>query len=153
MIEYNQLQDLGLLDSGDYLPSLRPPFTSGKVSFADLSSSIMPYKKFVALISQAGTDAPTAVVLENNLIDGLIWSFDRDSAGNYNFYSGADIFTAGYTLVFWGNNEGGAQNALSAYREADDRLSFACYNTQYNAYQDSGIYNATFEVRVYNAPL
>lgn len=41
----------------------------------------LPYKVYTALMSQNGTDAPTAKVLENTLGGDIIWT--RDSAGNY----------------------------------------------------------------------
>jgi len=41
----------------------------------------LPYKSYVALISQSGTDDPTALVLENTLGGEVVWS--RDLAGEY----------------------------------------------------------------------
>ena len=48
---------------------------------AEIDAGIRPYKVYTALMSQNGTDAPTAKVLENTLGGDIIWT--RDSAGNY----------------------------------------------------------------------
>lgn len=59
------------------------------------------YKLYAALLSQAGTAAPTAIVLENNLGGTVVWT--RDSGGIYDAtLSGA--FTANKTAVFFGGN-------------------------------------------------
>jgi hypothetical protein len=42
---------------------------------------VRPYKVYTALLSQSGTNAPIATVLENTLVGTVVWS--RDSAGIY----------------------------------------------------------------------
>ena len=44
------------------------------------SNSLTPYKKYVALLTQSGTDAPTAIVLENTIGD-IVWTYS--SLGEY----------------------------------------------------------------------
>jgi hypothetical protein len=45
------------------------------------SQSNEPYWKYIALLSQTGTNNPIANALENNMGDNIIWT--RNSAGNY----------------------------------------------------------------------
>lgn len=51
-----------------------------------------PYKVYTALLSQSGTDAPTAVVLENTLGAVPVWS--RTEAGTYRV-----TLTNGFTIT------------------------------------------------------
>lgn len=56
-----------------------------------------PYKVYTALLSQSGTSAPTAVVLENTL-GGLI-TFTYSGVGNYTIDSVDELFTIDKTFV------------------------------------------------------
>jgi hypothetical protein len=47
----------------------------------DVSDSIQPYKVYTALVSQSGTDAPTAIILENTFGQTPTWA--RAGAGQY----------------------------------------------------------------------
>lgn len=47
----------------------------------DSTTIRLPYKSYVALLTQSGTDAPTAIVLQNDLGGTVVWS--RSSTGNY----------------------------------------------------------------------
>lgn len=44
-------------------------------------TAVSPYKKYVALLSQTGSNAPTATILENTLGGTITWS--RNLSGNY----------------------------------------------------------------------
>lgn len=60
----------------------------------------LPYKKYVAILNQTGTTAPTEIVLENTFDEDINWIYD--SAGSY-FASGAingGIFNESKTIVF-----------------------------------------------------
>ena len=48
---------------------------------AFVQSATRPYKSYVALLSQTGTSAPVATVLENSLGGTVVWT--RNSIGNY----------------------------------------------------------------------
>jgi hypothetical protein len=58
-------------------------------------SGTRPYKVYSALLSQSGTDAPTATVLENTIGD-IVWS--RTGVGDYKGTL-ADAFTANKTWI------------------------------------------------------
>lgn len=98
---------------------------------------VKPYKVYTALISQTGTNAPVATVLENTL--GGTVTFVYSNIGNY----GADLigaFTANKTAVIISN---GAAITVASARGNTDRVSI-------NTVNDSEIINATIEIRVYN---
>jgi len=59
------------------------------------------YLKYVALLSQDGTSAPTATVLENTLGGTVVWSYS--DVGVY-IATLANTFTDGKTVCFFGNN-------------------------------------------------
>lgn len=69
--------------------------TKGEKGDASPVSSL-GYKVYTALLTQSGTDAPTATVLQNTLGGTVIWT--RDSQGTYyGTLSGA--FTTGKTFI------------------------------------------------------
>jgi hypothetical protein len=48
---------------------------NGNIQYVTLSET-KPPKVYKALLSQSGTDAPTAIVLENTLGGEVVWSYD-----------------------------------------------------------------------------
>ncbi len=82
-----------------------PDDKSGTVALKqDINGGAKVYR---ALLSQSGTDAPVATVLENTI--GTI-TYDYDSAGSYGLNSSA-LFTSGKTFVMGG----GSSNNASTY--------------------------------------
>lgn len=65
--------------------------TSKQIAKSDLIPTPfeLPYKTYVALISQTGTNAPTAVVLENTL--GVTITFTRPTTGDYKILFSPDL--------------------------------------------------------------
>jgi hypothetical protein len=106
------------------------------------------YKVYTALLSQSGTDAPTAVVLENT-IGNIVWT--RDSEGFY-FGTLLGVFTENKTICFIGGTPFSNQNA---HRELDrnDANSVFIYQSlqSNNAAVFDGFDNpVSIEIRVYN---
>jgi hypothetical protein len=62
------------------------------------TNNIRPYKVYSALLSQSGTNAPTAIILENEI--GLI-TFNYATTGNYQIVS--NFFVTDKTAVFLNN--------------------------------------------------
>lgn len=71
--------------------------TSSQYLMADGSVSTTPYKSYVALISQSGTAAPVATVLENSLGGTPTWS--RSNVGEYALTL-TGVFTQNKTCIF-----------------------------------------------------
>lgn len=60
-------------------------------------SGARPYKVYTALLTQSGTDAPVATVLENTLGGTVVWSYG--GVGDYTA-TATGLFTSGKTMVF-----------------------------------------------------
>jgi hypothetical protein len=76
-------------------------------SLKGMFTGLQAAKVYRALLTQSGTDAPVATVLENTI--GTI-TYDYDSAGSYGLNSSA-LFTSGKTFVMGG----GSSNNASTY--------------------------------------
>ena len=94
------------------------------------------YKVYTALLTQSGTSAPVATVLENTL--GII-SFDVDSEGIYLIKS-ISLFTENKTAVFF-------TNSLS-YDSNINRVDESTINLDVSS--SDNMSNSTIEIRVYN---
>lgn len=98
------------------------------------------YKKYVAIISQASSEDPTVIVLENTL--GFIPDWRRDSAGVYGFDWDVDF------------NSNKCTATISQYFP-NESLSYIEYNDVYNitlkaSKGDDNIFKQTIEIRYYN---
>lgn len=106
---------------------------------ADLGGA--SYLVYVALLSQTGTDAPVATVLENTLGGTVVWSYN--DVGSY-YATLANAFTAGKTFVLLSGNGGlMGSNIMSA--NAIEIYSYNSSGIQENEY----IQTAPIEIRVY----
>ena len=112
-----------------------------------LNSSVEPlYKTYTALLTQTGTDAPVATVLENTL--GTI-TFDRSSVGNFEILSD-ELFTENKTyFVVHFNSDGSGGNVFGINNNSS--LYIEGYTTLDNTIIGSdNLFNTPIEIRVYN---
>lgn len=92
------------------------PVESTTQDIADLGGGGAGYLVYTALLSQTGTDAPVATVLENTLGGTVVWTYS--SVG---FYIGtlAGVFSANKTGILFGSyggiTSGGRIDADSVY--------------------------------------
>jgi hypothetical protein len=109
----------------------------------------LPYKKYVALLTQSGTSNPTVTVLENTLSGTP--TVTRDGAG-YTKIELTGEFTANkcYFQVTLGSEVSGGANDLAwgAYRNNAN----TCYvwTAVNNVLVDAILTGASLEIRVYN---
>ena len=104
-----------------------------------------PYKVYTALLTQSGTNAPVATVLENTLGGEIIWS--RNSVG---------IYTATLLRAFIDNkttiqiiaNIGKGHTTVSSVNDVDS-VFLGMVNTV-NSLADDILGNTPIEIRVYN---
>lgn len=61
----------------------------------------IPYKSYQAIISQTGTNAPSATTFQNELITSMTWA--RASAGLYTLTAGSAVFTSNKTVIILSN--------------------------------------------------
>jgi len=102
------------------------------------------YKKYVALISQTGTSAPTATVLENTLGGTVIWT--RTGTGAY-LATLTGVFTTNKTVVFI-TQTSGSSIVSSSYSSVNDVSVSTANSTTANAI-DGVLTNSSMEIRVY----
>jgi len=109
-------------------------------------SDILPtYTKYIALISQSSTAAPTVVEIENT-IGPIIWT--RASVGIY-LGTLAGAFTLNKTYVMLSNVLPNSI-VLAERRDANSiQISTTNLHSPTVAYHDSHLSNNTLEIRVY----
>jgi hypothetical protein len=101
-----------------------------------------PYKVYTALLTQSGTDDPTAIVLENTIGD-IVWTYS--SLGEY-LGTLANVFTEDKTYVYAYI----LPSSLTRFqRDNENRVSIGT-TTNLGA-KTNGLLNKTsIEIRVYN---
>lgn len=88
--------------SGITANGLPDNLTNGFQLYEAFRKLTRPYNVYTAKITQVGTGAPTAVVLENTL--GTNVTLTRVGVGVYQFNNTADAFTLNKCVVIIGNN-------------------------------------------------
>lgn len=110
-------------------------------------SSFKPYKVYTALLTQSGTDAPVATVLENTLGEDVVWT--RDDAGTYiiNFNQ---TFTDVNKIFFnLGNSNVISDTIFSIERDSTSPILYTRIQSTATS-TDSLLINTEIEIRVYN---
>ena len=106
---------------------------------------VVPYKKYIALMTQTGTAAPTVVVLENTIGD-IVWT--RASTGLYRgTLIGAFTLDKTYAMMSVTLTDG----VVNVFRFSDDVVRVATTNLKNpNAnHHDNHLSKNTIEIRVY----
>ena len=120
--------------------------TTGKavVTKEYISNIVKPYKVYTALLTQIGTSAPTATVLENTLGGTLVWSYS--TTGVYGVTL-SNAFTANKTIIFSSN----PKDNLNFVRMTVNPPNFVLIYTYYNNVASENVLdNWPIEIRVYN---
>jgi hypothetical protein len=108
----------------------------------------VPYKTYVALISQSGTAAPVATVLENTLGGAVVWS--RSVTGQY-VGTLTSAFTPGKTACFVTSKT--ANDYVSQYDyflESSNTNDINLTSVSITGAEDGLLLDKIIEVRVYN---
>lgn len=101
------------------------------------------YLVYTAMLTQTGTDAPVATVLENTLGGTVVWSYS--GVGVYAAtLSGA--FTENKTFVIVGTF-GDTSGIIVAYRNSDNQVRVQSAENDTDA--DGLLYETAIEIRVY----
>ena len=104
-----------------------------------------PYKVYTALLTQSGTNAPVATVLENTLGGEIIWS--RNSVGIYTATL-LGAFIDNKTTIQIIANTGKGYTTTSSVNDVDS-VFLGMVNTV-NSLADDILGNTPIEIRVYN---
>ncbi len=103
------------------------------------------YSVYTALLTQTGTDAPTAVVLENTLGGTVVWSYD--SVGTY-IATLAGVFTANKTfMIAHPNGETSSAMAIIPATLSVNEVQIFSVDDTNNGVELNG--GAFVEIRVY----
>jgi hypothetical protein len=119
--------------------------TSGQVLQTNGSGTLSWFgaKKYVALLTQTGTSAPTATVLDNTLGGTLVWSYD--GVGSYiGTLTGA--FTSNKTAVLI---SGVYKGSVSGLRKTDNTVQITTTATSTNTEANALLDSTTIEIKVY----
>ena len=124
--------------SGDYVDNTDP--------LNPVLNDPRPYKVYTALLTQSGTSAPVATVLENTLGGEVVWS--RTNTGSYQGLL-AGVFTENKTYVFGTFDR--IQDASISLNAVDvDTVTALVYQTSTDEPQDDWVFQIPIEIRVYN---
>lgn len=146
-LPYPELPDLGTLQSGDILPTLRPAFDEGSATIDNIKSYVQGCAIFIANISQAGTSAPTYTIFENTI--GPITGMSYDTVGRYQIDFVDPLLIDGYTWMVI-QNDNNISNQIGCRRLDDYTVGI---RTAHNfTYEDDILNNTSIEIRVYQMP-
>lgn len=140
LVPYDKLQNIGTLQTGDFVPVFRAPFIEGKATVEDIQNAVQPYLKFVAILNQTGTSAPTVSELENTLSTTISASYT--AAGEYLLTAAGSVFTdVSVTWVMLGPTKDKAESLGQEY--IDDQ------NIKITTNGNGILKNVAVEIRVY----
>jgi len=126
--------------------SLPAPSTDGETLATEewVKVNALNYKSYVAVISQSGTSAPTAIVLENNTQE--TFSFSYNGVGDYDITCSSAILLSDKTAIL-GNYSVLDSSGTVAYAT---RTSDTIINLDTGGVNDV-IDSRTIEIRIYNS--
>jgi hypothetical protein len=140
----------GLSGIQDFTPNITDLDYTQKIYVDSAVNAIRPYKVYTAIITQTGTDAPTAVVLQNTL--GITPTLTRFATGNYRI-TASNTFTANKTFCIVGQeaNSGTGMNYIWASDSNDDEVLLQTYDGAGlgAALTDDKMDRLSVEIRVY----
>tara|TARA_R110000868_G_scaffold62827_2_gene189737 strand:+ start:271 stop:1038 length:768 start_codon:yes stop_codon:yes gene_type:complete len=135
-----------------------PTAYGGRINFPDVAGATktvamtddvpaaLPYNVYSALLTQSGTSAPVATVLENTFANTIIWSYDITGVYNATL-NGA--FLPNKTAVFCTKQMTGSGGlVMSGSRTNNNIVSIRVSNATTNV--DGELSDASIEIRVYN---
>ena len=140
----------GISGVQDFTPNITDLDYTQKIYVDSAVNAIRPYKVYTAIITQTGTDAPTAVVLQNTL--GITPTLTRFATGNYRI-TASNTFTANKTFCIVGQeaNSGTGMNYIWASDSNDDEVLLQTYDGAGlgAALTDDKMDRLSVEIRVY----
>ena len=106
------------------------------------------YKVYTALLTQVGTDAPTAVVMENTLGGTVTFSYTSTGIYTANLLG---VFTANKTVTLITGNYNSPGQLGRTFRLSNDVVTIYTNETTPGGVSvDDVLSGTTFEIRVYN---
>jgi len=115
-------------------------FTVGQIA-AFANSYSLGYTVYTALVTQAGTAAPVATILQNTT--GATFTWARTSSGTYTITASSNAFTNNKTILFFNLGEYTFTVNSPWTRTSDTVITISLGG-------DGRITNGSFEVRIYS---
>ena len=109
------------------------------------------YKVYTALLTQAGTAAPVATVLQNTTGGTIAWT--RNSTGRYLATISDSTYTANKTAIFLTSGSTGATDGAFLKVENSGNTTiqaFYNYDAATNTAIDGVVTGSAIEIRIYN---
>mgnify|MGYP006274616671 CR=1 FL=1 len=132
-------------------PTRDDGYLAGAITVSDLAAQITPsapYKVYSALLTQTGTNAPVATILQNT-IGSMVWSYSMYAPGAYDVVGTLPL---GKSVVIAGpaNTYGPSSNVvLGTYGQVlANKIIIKSINSS-GVQQDGLLYNHFIEIRVY----
>lgn len=120
-IPYPYLLNIGVLESTDIIPILRPAFNEGSATVADIAAYVNPYKVYRVDMSQVSTGDPTVDYIYENTIGDIVWSYN--GFGSYfGTLTGAFLLVPNITKTFFSSTLGGGVGYYTITRRGDDYI-------------------------------
>ena len=116
-------------------------------AFRRLTPQAPKYKVYTALLTQTGTDAPVATVLENTLNMNISWEYD-----DVGYYIGipSEELVETKSGVFIQNSSYGSDYNNTLVEISSNLIFLQIYDQQLDARRDNSLNNTLIEIRVYN---
>lgn len=136
----------GLTPSNDdFLQRKADAWTNRTVAQVKTDLGVPTYARYVALLSQTGTAAPVATVLENTLGGTVVWSYQGQG-----LYFGTLAGAFAQNVATFMQNFSLDGNGGLCYSTVNDSDSIAVYSSNYSGTQtDDVLANVFIEIRVY----
>jgi len=146
---------VGITGAFDYTANITDLDYPQKKYVDSAIAAIKPYKVYTAIITQTGTDAPIATVLENTLGANATWV--RNTIGDYGLLFDSLVLSENktfspneYQLFNTGNNTLAVGTySIRATRTNGDFFALRTYDTDGNIADDKLSTPIFFEIRVY----
>lgn len=116
-----------------------------KATVDQVKDYVRPYKVYVAVMSQSGTSAPSATVLENT-IGSIAWT--RTASGTYQGRL-TSAFTSGKVFLCCQVNAISQTGVVDIIRVDADNINLLSTDMSYSA-KDDIITDTSIEIRVYS---
>ncbi len=100
------------------------------------------YTVYTALITQAGTAAPVATILQNTT--GGTFTYARTSGGDYTVTVSGNLFTVNKTLVFLNGGSSENNHDIAWERASDTVINLSTHNS------DGKFTAGSIEIRIYS---
>ena len=140
---YNKLKNLP--SGGGGVQTISGDFVDNTDPLNPILNDPRPYKVYTALLTQSGTDAPVATVLENTLGGDIVWS--RNSVGIYTATL-LGAFIDNKTTIQIIANRGKGHTTTSGVNDVDS--VFLHMVNAVNLLADDILENTPIEIRVYS---